>query len=49
MKLKMEDLLVTSFTTATTSVDREGLITVGTDTPDCIVYVSDCVSCPPDA
>jgi hypothetical protein len=45
MALNPEDLQVTSFSTESDSAAIGG---GGTEYPICIVYVSDCVSCPPD-
>jgi hypothetical protein len=45
MSLNPENLLVESFATST-SAESDALIGTGTEYPNCIVYVSDCVSCP---
>ena len=45
MSLNPENLIVESFVTA--SVEQDSTVG-GTVYPMCIVYVSDCVSCPPE-
>ena len=47
MSLNPENLTVESFATTTAiSGDQAAIIGGGTEYPNCIVYVSDCVSCP---
>jgi hypothetical protein len=48
MTLKIENLTVESFATSGFATDQAQIGT-GSESPDCIVYISDCVSCPIDA
>jgi hypothetical protein len=46
MSLNPENLLVESFVTTSAVESDTAVIGGGTEYPICIVYVSDCVSCP---
>lgn len=48
MSLNLEDLYVESFATAAAAESSIGTGGDSADDPNCIVYISDCVSCFPD-
>lgn len=48
MSLNVENLNVESFATTSAFPQEQQIGGTGTEYPNCIVYVSDCVSCPVD-